>query len=100
MSGNVDAAGISFTILKTYWVCLTFLRNYCIFKWVKTFAAESQISSSLRPIFLMSCLTNTKFSLPDVCQMESLFNFVLIMTKDWRLEIVVVEKILNHNSLQ
>lgn len=48
----------------------------------------------------MSCLTNTKFSLPDVCQMESLFNFALIMTEDWRQEIVVVERVSNHNSLQ
>lgn len=32
--------------------------------------------------------------------MESLFNFVLIMTEDWRWEIAMVEKVSNPNSLQ
>lgn len=45
------------------------------------FPAESEVSAVLRPIILMSCLTNIKFSLPDVYQMESLFIFALIMTE-------------------
>lgn len=40
--------------------------NYCTFKEVKTFAVEPEIAAALRPTFLMRCLTNIKFSLPDV----------------------------------
>lgn len=77
MSRNVGEAGSLFTILK----CLTSSQNYCIFRWRFFLQKELAVSALLRQIFLMNCLTNIKFSLRDIYQMESLFIFALIMTE-------------------